>query len=274
MNKRGSSLVNVRLSLILILVSVLLGCSSFPSGIKKEKINFSQEVPALQADLFVPKSKEKVPVVIVVHGGGWTNRTGEMTTICKKLTRQGIAAFNITYRFAPKHLYPKAVVDVQAALTWLKENGAKYNIDTSRVGGWGYSAGAHLILLAGLHPDAGLSAIVAGGTPAKLNEWPDSPIVKTFLGQPMETHEELWKKASPYYNVSERSPAVFMYHGSKDELVQPNQMQFMSEALKAKKVPVTTHMVKGLGHAFVYLFSYESENKGVEFLKTALAESE
>ena len=114
----------------LVFVLFLAGCSTLPKGAQVEKVHFSQEVKSLVGDLYLPKAEEKTPVVIVVHGGGWSSRTGDMESICKKLVRRGIAAFNITYRLAPENKYPKAVNDVKAAMDWIKENGARYNLVT------------------------------------------------------------------------------------------------------------------------------------------------
>lgn len=247
-----------------------MGCSTLPSDTKLETVKFSEEVKSLEGTLYLPASKKPTAAVIVVHGGGWRSRSGEMTTICKKLANQGIAAFNVTYRLAPENLYPKALNDVSAAIDWLNKNAIKYNIDKDRIGGWGYSAGAHLILRAGLDPKMGLKAIVSGGTPAKLDYWPKSPMVEAFIGHPIKTHEKTWKEASPFYYVYENSPPVFLYHGAWDMLVEPEQMYLMEKALKEKNVEVKTHEAPMQGHFVTYLFSAESENLGVKYLKEKL----
>ena len=250
----------------LVFVLFLAGCSTLPKGAQVEKVHFSQEVKSLVGDLYLPKAEEKTPVVIVVHGGGWSSRTGDMESICKKLVRRGIAAFNITYRLAPENKYPKAVNDVKAAMDWIKENGARYNIDTQRMGGWGYSAGAHLILLSGLNPEQGLKAIVAGGTPAQLTYWPKSPMIGDFIGHPMATHKKIWEEASPINHVREKSPPVYLYHGAWDTLVDYEQMGIMEKALKKKGVEVKTYSAPLMGHFMVYLLSFKSDRLGLDFL--------
>jgi acetyl esterase/lipase len=260
--------------LLLSALVMLVGCTSMPEGATVQSLKFSDAHESLIGDLYLPprlpESKLTTPVVVVVHGGGWTSRTGDMTAISKKLVKSGIAAFNITYRLAPEHLYPKASIDVSQAISWLKDNAREYNIDPARMGGWGYSAGANLILLAGLDPAAGLKAIVAGGTPAKLTYWPKSPMVEEFVGKPLSTGKALWEEASPVNHVKENSPAVFLYHGARDKLVDYEQMDLMKAALQKKNVEVKTHTVALLGHLTVYLLSHESEQLGVSFLKDRL----
>ena len=221
----------------------------------------------LEGQLFLPTSAPPdLPAVVVVHGGSWKHTSGDMERLCRKLAHSGFAAFNINYRFAPQYLYPAPIEDVEAAVAWLRAHASKYSIDPKNIAGWGYSAGAHLILMAGLNPELGLTAIVAGGAPTDFSAWPDSPIITNFLGQSFESNQKLWREASPIYKVSSKSPPVFLYHGEQDDLVEIYQMERMIEALSAKNVPHETHRVSGLGHIGVYFWSQESVEKGMEFI--------
>ncbi len=247
---------------------LLSGCSVFPWEYKQQRVSFSPGVDPLPGELFLPKnSPGSVPAVVVVHGGSWVRRTGDMDAISRKLAANGIAAFNITYRSAVEHPYPAAVEDVRQAIDWLKTNADVYNIDPQRVGGWGFSAGGQLILRAGLDPQAGLKAIVSGGTPARFDFWPQSPIITRFIGASYNDAPALWEDASPVNHVQSDSPPVFLYHGAEDELVEPVQMDFMAQALAAKGVPHQLHLVEGRGHFGTYLFNGESENLAIEFLQ-------
>ncbi|MBC7740651.1 MAG: alpha/beta hydrolase, partial [Bdellovibrionaceae bacterium] len=120
----------------------------------------------LKGDVYRPNAPGLKPAILVVHGGGWFKKSGDMQSLCKRLARDGFVVFNATYRLAPKHTYPSAVDDLRDALAWLKVCANKYEIDINKISGWGYSAGAHLLLLVGLNPEANLKALVCGGTPA------------------------------------------------------------------------------------------------------------
>ena len=258
---------------ILLVTALLLvgGCSVLSPSFHYEEAIFTEEVEPLQGQLFLPRDIEQpVAAVIVVHGGGWVRRSGDMVSISKQLARQGIAAFNITYRSAIYHPYPAAVSDVRRAIEWLQENAERYRIDPQRIGGWGYSAGGQLILRAGLDPQYGLKAIVSGGTPAKFSYWPESPIITQFIGQPYADSQERWEDASPVNHVQAASPPVFLYHGSEDTLVDPVQMDFMAEALASKGVTHETHLAENRGHFGMYLFGKESEQNAIDFLKSRL----
>lgn len=251
--------------------AIFFGCATlFQSqayDIQKDIVFKSVENVSLTADLFVPKKGNGRPAVVVVHGGSWTKRSGDMVSLCKDLAAEGFVVMNVTYRLAPEHLYPKALEDVRDAITWLKHSATPLNIDPEKLYVWGYSSGANLALLASLDGSLGVKAVVAGGTPANLTAWPDSPLVKTFLGVSYTDNPPLWEKASPVFQVSENSPPVFLYHGGWDRLVEPEQMDMMAAALKKKNREVKTYTADFLGHVAVYLFSYSSIDQGIEFLK-------
>lgn len=241
--------------------------SSKKYEVEKNIVFKTVEQENLTIDVYTPTQKGLKPGVIVVHGGGWKARSGDMTRICENLAEAGFVAFNITYRLAPKHLFPKPIEDVKDAVSWVKSHAAKYEVDPAQLSGWGYSAGSHLILMAGLKPELGLKALVVGGTPADLTVWPDSDMVKGLLGVGYKENPSLWKQASPVNFVEKKSPRVFLYHGSWDKLVEVEQMYKMETALKAQGVEVETLKINYLGHIAVYLLSQKSIDEGIRFLK-------
>lgn len=209
----------------------------------------------------------KRPAVLVVHGGSWQKRAGDMESVCEHLVKAGFVVFNTSYRFAPAHRYPSAVDDVRDALAWLRENADAFGVDQTQIFGWGYSAGAQLILMAGLDPKSQVRAIVAGGTPAALSAWPKSPIVHELLDSFYDENPKLWEEASPVNHVVADSPPVFLYHGEADDFVEPEQMEKMKEAMLRAGRPVQTYLVRYLGHIGVYLFGRDAIERGVAFLR-------
>jgi acetyl esterase/lipase len=256
-----------------------VGCAVIPGKVKQE-YRVERDVAyktvaesTLAGDLYLPNKPGLKPAVVVVHGGGWTKRRGEMTGISKRLAKAGFAVFNITYRLAPDYLHPAQENDVSAALEWLYAHAEDYDIDKQAISGWGYSAGAHLILMAGLDRDKPpfLRSIVAGGTPADLTAWPRSPLVLKLIGKPYVDAAQQWYDASPVNRVTENSPPVFLYHGARDSLVETEQMEFMQQALKEKAVPVETYTISYVGHIGAYLFGGGAEKRAVQFTLDQLA---
>jgi acetyl esterase/lipase len=263
-------LLLIAFALLFVLACSTTGFNKSTDVRKIENIVFKEvDASALAGDMYIPDIAGPKPAVIVVHGGGWTNRSGKMEGISKKLAHDGFVVFNITYRLAPESRYPSQVEDVSDAITWLYQHADEYEIDPLNISGWGYSAGAHLILMAGLDRDKSpqLRSIVAGGTPADLTRWPNSPLVLKLIGEPLANAEETWIEASPVNHVVKNSPPVFLYHGQWDSLVEPEQMALMADALKKQNIPVETYTVNLLGHILTYAIASGAERSGIEFVR-------
>jgi len=113
---------------------------------------------ALPARLYAP-SRERLPVLLYLHGGGFT--IGNLEThdsLCRQLAlRSGAAVVALDYRLAPEHRFPIAVNDSWAAMQWLGEQGAALGLDGTRLAVGGDSAGGTLAAVAALHArDIGL----------------------------------------------------------------------------------------------------------------------
>ena len=222
----------------------------------------------IKSDLYLPRElKNKNPLVIVIHGGGWRARSGDMKSICKRLVNEGYIALNITYRLAPQFTYPTQENDVKAVLSWLQQNAEKYKIDTNKMYAWGYSAGAHLAFNLANEKEAHIKAVVIGGTPTNLAAYPDSSMITNFIGATYKDKPQAWIEASPVSRVTEKSPPTFLYHGENDILVHIEQSEMLADKLKEKKVEHEFYRVPVLEHVTVYFMSAESIKRGVDFIK-------
>jgi len=137
----------------------------------------------LSARVRLPRgdSDELRPAALLVHGGGWRNRTpDDMEEIAEALSLRGFVTVNIEHRFAPDYRFPAQLHDLQQAMAWLHANAEAWRVDTDRIVGVGFSSGAHLVSLLALAGSDGplaaphggeharLAAVVAGGTPTDL----------------------------------------------------------------------------------------------------------
>jgi acetyl esterase/lipase len=258
--------------LVAMIFSLSLGCAlrkvrpEYDYFVEKNKVYKTIDGIELTGELYLPNTKGLRPAVIVVHGGSWSKRLGDMRGVASYLAKQGFVVFNVTYRLAPKHLYPAAIEDVTDAVKWVQANADQYKIDSERIAGWGYSAGSHIILMVGLNSKNNLKAIVAGGSPTDLTAWPNSPIVKTFIGGSYKEKPKVWEEASPVFQVKKDSPPVYLFHGKNDTLVEVDQMYRLEKALKSQNVLVSTYEVGYWSHAGVYVFSHAPIKMGTEFL--------
>lgn len=85
------------------------------------------------------------PMVVYVHGGGFRILSKDSLWVMPAaFARRGYIVFNINYRLAPRHLFPAAIADACAALTWVHRHGSSYGGDPSRLVLAGESAGGNL----------------------------------------------------------------------------------------------------------------------------------
>ena len=125
------------------------------------------------------------------------------------------------------------------AVAWLRREGGGLGLDTRAIGLWGYSAGAHLASLMSMRAQAlPVAGVVAGGTPADLRVWPDSPMVLDLLGQRRDQAPALWAAASPVSQAGTGTPPHFLYHGRLDTLVAYDQAESLRQALLAAGIVV------------------------------------
>jgi arylformamidase len=118
-------------------------------------------------DLWLPKETGTgpLPVLVYVHGGGWTRGYKEWNGFMMERIGK-IPALMVcpNHRLAPDARYPKPLDDVITALSWVYRNIGAYGGDTDRISIGGHSSGGHLAALAAVRPDL----LAASGLPADL----------------------------------------------------------------------------------------------------------
>jgi acetyl esterase len=104
---------------------------------------------SMRARLYRPSHGDRLPVIVFVHGGGWTfgsidTHDGTMRNLARD---SGCAVLGFDYRLAPEHPFPAPLDDVLAALRFVEE-GFLDDVDPDRIALAGDSAGANLALSA------------------------------------------------------------------------------------------------------------------------------
>lgn len=106
--------------------------------------------------MFMHKPSENVPnthtAVIICPGGSYHHLglKSEGNTTANWFKENGVTAFVLKYRTAESlYHHPAMLQDIQRAIQIVRENAADFDIDPSKVGIIGYSAGGHLVTMAG-----------------------------------------------------------------------------------------------------------------------------
>jgi len=110
--------------------------------------------PKQRLDLVKPVGVSKAPVLLFVHGGGWSigDKAHAAPDKAKWANGQGWAFASANYRLVPQATVEQQAADVASAIAWLRANAAREGLDPDRIVLMGHSAGAHLAALVGTDP--------------------------------------------------------------------------------------------------------------------------
>lgn len=199
------------------------------------------------------------PVLVHVHGGGWSRGTRPPRAAFAAAMAMGFSVVTVEYRLATEAKAPAAVLDVRCALAWIGRHAGDHGFNASRIVVEGESAGAHLALLAVLAGDAAgfdadcgplprVAALVDRFGIVDLQAWhPPSGAVERWLG-PRADFEDYTARLSPLRYVGRDMPPLFIVHGDADKVVPISQSRGLYDAVRALGVPVAFHVVPGGGH--------------------------
>ena len=264
----------MRRLMIVVMVPIVFSCGgeapTAPSDIPVvdlpyESIGFS---PGLVLDLYLPDGGDgPFPAVVYIHGGGWNSGSrGQFRPQATHMASKGFVGASIDYRLAPGQRFPAALHDAKAAVRWLRANASTYNIDPSRIGAAGGSAGGHLAALLGT--TQGIAGFEGGANPGFSSAVQavaafDSVLdlvslagssanfeIEQFLGVSFADDPDLWAHASPISHVTGGSAPFLFLHGTADTSIPYSQSVDMMNALLAVGVPAEIFRAEGATHAF------------------------
>ena len=226
------------------------------SGIKQAHLDlaYADASPFQKLDLYLPDAPPPAtgyPLIVFVHGGAWMmcdKRDVQLVPALSALER-GYAVASLNYRLSSEAIFPAQIVDVKAAVRWLKGHAGEYRLDSNRVAAWGGSAGGHLASLLGTSANipeledfaqgfreekASVQAVVAWFAPTNFlmmdvylretgagiadHTTPDSPESK-LLGRFIADCPDDVKKANPETWIRADCPPFFLQHGKIDPIV-------------------------------------------------------
>ena len=260
------------------LLASLLGAAGAPAGAqapvtvtKDVRYGMANAKPLL-LDAYVPPSDggERRPAVILIHGGGF--RAGDKATFepeARRLTEFGWVAFSVNYRLDEQYAFPAELDDVRAAVHWVRDHAADYEVDPRDIGVLGESAGGTLAaLLATTEP--GITAAVSWSGPmdlVSLAEQRGDPWGVPVMGCSLSQCRDRFVQASPITHVTRRT-APLQLHTSDAELVPLDQARYMADRVEGAGALVALRIMRGARHALDY--RDEAIGPTIEFLRQQL----
>lgn len=225
----------------------------------------------LKMDIIFPREAAKpVPGIVWICGGGWL----EMSTCAHlayltELARCGFVVASVQYRTSNEAKFPAQLMDVKAAIRYLRAHAARYHLDPGRMGVMGESAGGHLTAMAALTGkekafDQGdyleysseVQAACPWYVPTDVTKMPvDIPRdmqaapESLLIGMNAALHMEEALKACPVSYVTEDAPPFLILHGMNDHTVPFQQGGILHDALEAKGNDVTLLAIEEADHA-------------------------
>lgn len=203
----------------------------------------------LAIDLAV--SDKPTPVVFYFHGGGWERgNNGAQRVHSQYMAKQkNVTGVRVSYSLAPQSddvTVKLSIQDVKDAVQYIRDHAGEFNIDASRMGFVGSSAGAHLAAVGAMTaPEAkafvGYSGIYDLETAAISSRAKKEPRIRYFCDKdPQVLHD-----ASPVNLIpKKRQPAALLFCGTADITVECDQSRRFAEALKkrgAKQVELVVY---------------------------------
>ena len=221
-------------------------------------------------EVFLPAKKYATGEAILIFPGGGYHVLAydwEGTDIAKWLNSMGIAGIVCKYRLpkSPSILEPwKAPLqDAQRAMRLVKAHASEWEIETSKIGIMGFSAGGHLASTLGTHfneeiykpidmtdtisarpqfmvlmyPVVSFNAEVAhlGSRNALIGAEPDPNLIAHFSNE---------------LQVNSNTPPTFLIHAGDDKSVSVENSLLFYNALRKNDVPVEMHIYPTGGHGF------------------------
>jgi len=273
-----------------------IGASFVEEGLVKDLVVTNDVVFAkpgvkpLKYDVFSPKGARNLPVIVIIHGGGWTaNDEDIMRGLARELTKGGkFVVASMDYRWAGKadgdatnNTMADLIDDVFGGIAHIQEHAAQYGGDPTRIGVTGDSAGGHLSAAASLMTRM-IGTRGFGKTPGVFEFLPSylpkgktaeqvrddltkaiksaAPSYGVFSAASLNAYSEdpaadqSWKEAiAPLSHIppaTERSVPQFLTRGTNDRLISDQMVKEFVDALVKAGQRAEYVQVGGASHAF------------------------
>lgn len=192
---------------------------------------------------YLPKGENATgTAVVIVPGGGHQKLClgHEGYTLAEWLAERGIAAFVLKYRLArepgsPYTVDEHAMADTRRALRIIRHRAGEWNIQPSRIGILGFSAGGELAALAAMNPEPGNAA-----APDPTDHQSSRPDFQVLI----------YPGSSNRFTATTGMPPVFIACGADDRPDISKGMASLYLKYKEAGVPAELHIYARTGHGF------------------------
>lgn len=247
-------------------------------------------------NVIAPREESKIarPAIVVVHGGGWGGNDHYcLSSLGFFLAQQGYVVVAPTHRMIQDAPFPACLEDIKNSIRWLRANAERYNVDTKRIGAYGDSSGAQLVVMAALTGQkkqfkgdgpygefsSEIQAVVGSGTVGDMQHAEHSDraalVYRNLAGArggklSEEQISAVLKQASPATYVRKDAPPIMLVHGVKDHIVLiPSTDEFV-EIMQAAGASISYLRYDDGGHAVMFQEQEETMPAMLKFFEQHL----
>ncbi len=220
-----------------------------------------------------PGGRAKLPAVIICPGGGYhvllTKREG--SDVARAFNKLGISAFVLKYRLpSDKTMTDQStgpLQDAQQAIKIVRQRAAEWNIDPTKIGIMGFSAGGHLAATAGTHYRQSLGENREGTSLRPDFMLLINPVISFTgaIGHVGSRDNLLGKKTTPEkikffsneLQIDSSTPPAFLVHSGADSVVPVLNSLVFYESLLKNHVPAALHIYARGEHGFLTAPSFD-----------------
>ena len=214
-----------------------------------------------------PDSINTGVAVIVCPGGSDSHLMGIKTEgfgVAEWLNTQGINAYVLRYRTGNKgYHHPAMIQDIQHAIQFLRINAERWHINPNKIGAMGFSAGGHLVTMAGVYHDTCYLAPI--GLVCEYSNRPDFvvPVYPVVSMQDSIAHQRsrrnlltrhYTKEQQDQYSMELQIPAdmppTFLVTAIDDPVVMYQNSVNLDRALTAQHIPHRFLLYNTGGHGY------------------------
>lgn len=214
----------------------------------------------------VADGRKPAPCIVVIHGGGWDS--GDRAQLAEwnhRWAARGYAVASVSYRLAPKWIWPAQRDDVLAVIAWLKIHADNLGLDPTRLVLLGRSAGGQLAAAVGYGAhDPAIRGVVSLYAPHDMRfAWSVSReddalnsinLMRQYFGGPPDTPERVarYESASGQLLLNKDSPPTLLIHGVPDTLAWDRHSERLTMRLEELHVPHYYLRLPWATHGFDY----------------------
>ena len=248
---------------------------------------FNNTMKPLKMSLLMPKNRigqSPRPLLVWLCGGGF--QVMDKDVWIPQLTyfaRKGYVVASVEYRTANESEFPDPVVDIKAAIRYLRAHADDFFIDPDRVCLGGESAGACFSLLAGATD--GMKVFEQGDY---LEQSSHVQAILDFYGTVRLDHQRIYPRESGDVLtaadgttslgfaeglLSEKMPPVMILHGDKDQFVNYEDSYYLHDRLQELGVPCEFLLFQGASHGVDAFYQPEIFDRVLDFLNRYMPET-